>query len=1271
MKLQDEHLPGGIDYRAVLESLHAGITLIDRGYRVQAANLQQAAFFRKDPRSFVGKFCYETFEKRKAVCPHCPGKRAMATGGRCEAVTEGVREDGSRFPVRIQAFPVCGPGGKVTGFMEMVEDLSLLRHAEHELGMRNALLRAQNEASPDGILVVDPKGRMVSFNKRFLKMWGIPDRVAQSRSDKAALASVLGKLVDPDAFLRKVRRLYKRRTETSRDLIELKDGRTFERHSSPLNGEADAHYGRVWFFRDITEPRRLELSLRESEEKFRVLASSARDAIVAMDDQGRICYWNRAAARMFGYTEGEALGRPLHPMIGGGEHHAAHRKAIPRWRRTGSGAAVGKTLEFTARRKDGTEFPIELSLSSLRLGERWHGVGIARDISERKRRDAERELLLAVSGIFREEGSFKTACSRVAEELVSKLGATASMILRLSEDGAEGTPLAYRGPKLKCRSPHSPFPIPGTVPGLVLKAGRAVIEADARRRRERAFRCLRSDGTRSVVCVPVRLGRSIVATVGIRSREVRSDLRILHETLRAVGDILAAEMERRQAEESLKGSEEKFRAAFEYAKDAIFWADPSTGIIVNCNKAAELLLKKPASSIIGSHQTSLHPPSQKQRYRQHFQRHVQARLAQDDFAEVVDSTGKVVPVGISAQRFMFGGMDIQQGIFRDLSERQKAEDALRQSEQLYRALAQGIPDFVYLLDLKGRVLYSNRGLPRMPDPVGKGQRDLFPPETAKKHLKVIRRVIRAGEPSLREETVDWRGKSAVLENRLLPLKDPDGRVERLLGLSRDITERKRTEAALRESEARHRRIIESLRQEHFFYQHDTRGVFTYLSPSVTDILGYPLSRLLTHYATYLTDHPVNKEVIRRTNLSLKGVQQPPYLVEIFHRNRSKRWLRVVESPVRAPNGEVIAVEGMAQDITQRREAEEALRESEAKYRSLIETTRTGFLILDAKGRVLDANSEYVRLTGHRRLSEIKGKSVLRWTAPSARPRNASALKECIRKGFVQGLEIDYKDRSGRIIPIEINARVEGKRESMRIVSLCRDISERKRAEAELQSLRAAAAQSQETERRRLSRELHDGVGQMLSGVKFSLQSLPKDVASSPWDASQHVLRAANVLDRAISEVRRVSQNLIPSELEDLGLQPALMSLCRGFKERSGVRILARFQSVPARLDSRLSLALYRIAQEALANVERHAKARSVDLLLAARRGSIKLQVADDGRGYDPKRRQRGGADRGLGLGNISERVGALGGAMSLETGLGKGTKLSVDVPLTKTRSAHP
>lgn len=130
---------------------------------------------------------------------------------------------------------------------------------------------------------------------------------------------------------------------------------------------------------------------------------------------------------------------------------------------------------------------------------------------------------------------------------------------------------------------------------------------------------------------------------------------------------------------------------------------------------------------------------------------------------------------------------------------------------------------------------------------------------------------------------------------------------------------------LRENENKYKRLVEGLGPNFFIYSHDTKGVFQYLSPSIVGMLGYSTSEFATHYSKYLTNNPLNKEADKYTALSIKGIKQPPYLVEIYHKNKSIKILEVTETPVKDEKGVVIAVEGVAQDVTENKKAEEVLK----------------------------------------------------------------------------------------------------------------------------------------------------------------------------------------------------------------------------------------------------------------------------------------------------------------------------------------------------------
>ena len=183
-------------------------------------------------------------------------------------------EDGVERWVAARGQALFDEAGRAVRFVGTVLDVTGRKRAEEKLRFHRALLEAQSETSMEGILVVSAEGKIISFNQRYVEMWGIPDEVMALRSSETVLQAIHGKVLDPQGFLARVAYLYEHPGEESRDEILLKDGRTFDRYSSPIGGKYDAYYGRVWYFHDITERKRAEEAQRFLAETSATLSSS-------------------------------------------------------------------------------------------------------------------------------------------------------------------------------------------------------------------------------------------------------------------------------------------------------------------------------------------------------------------------------------------------------------------------------------------------------------------------------------------------------------------------------------------------------------------------------------------------------------------------------------------------------------------------------------------------------------------------------------------------------------------------------------------------------------------------------------------------------------------------------------------------------------------------------------------------------------------------------------------------------------------------------------
>ena len=224
-----------------------------------------------------------------------------------------------------------------------------------------------------------------------------------------------------------------------------------------------------------------------------------------------------------------------------------------------------------------------------------------------------------------------------------------------------------------------------------------------------------------------------------------------------------------------------------------------------------------------------------------------------------------------------------------------------------------------------------------------------------------------------------------------------------------------------------------------------------------------------------------------------------------------------------------------------------------------------------------------------------------------------------------------------------------------------NLRERRHADAKLKNLTERVFAAQEDERGRVARELHDGISQILVGVRYALDSARRRLERGDPKAGEPLAKGIDSLGEAIIEVRRISRDLRPGVLDDLGLGPAIKTLVEEFEARTGIE--SRFETVVFRnrLDDEAKIALYRIAQEALTNVERHAGAEQINVSLRGHRHGATLLIRDNGRGITAN---RSAASSGLGLRNMQERMEQLGGTLMVRNGKAGGTSIEATVPLS-------
>jgi PAS domain S-box-containing protein len=400
-------------------------------------------------------------------------------------------------------------------------------------------------------------------------------------------------------------------------------------------------------------------------------------------------------------------------------------------------------------------------------------------------------------------------------------------------------------------------------------------------------------------------------------------------------------------------------------------------------------------------------------------------------------------------------------------------------------------------------------------------------------------------------------------------------------------------------------------------------------------------------ARQLTD--VNRRVI--------ASEVPLTIEEQLEAADGTRFYHTVKFPVRDADGRLIAVGGISFDVTQRRRVEQALRESEVRLRHFFDATVEG-IVLHENGQIVDANQAAAMLFGYTSPEELVGRDIYDFSPPSDHEK----VRAQIRAGADHVYESFGLRKDGSIFPCEIcgkNIPYHGR--TIRVTAL-RDVTARKAVEAQLheytdrlQALSRRLLEVQEEERQYLARELHDEIGQALTGLQFTLELVERN-GTDGLRAGVHEARGQ--VRELTGRVRDLSLRLRPTMLDDLGLLPALLWHLDRFTAQTGVQVVLEHHGLDRRFAAEREVAAYRVVQEALTNVARHAGVQEAAVRIQLDAGMLHLEIEDQGVGFDFNAVLSSG--NCCGLSGMRQRVALLGGRIAVVSAPGAGTRLSAE-----------
>jgi len=1029
---------------------------------------------------------------------------------------------------------------------------------------------------------------------------------------------------------------------------------------------------------DVTERRLTEQALRASEERYRVLFEAAPVGIGISDRRGKVLASNKCMDEITGYSREE---------LGAIDLASTYVDLRQRERLLKTLKKSGKVRDFevTLKRKDGAVYSSLLNADQIELGGEKLILTTVRDISMRKRAEqAMQESEARYHAIFAaaENVSLITTDLAGSEARITEFSPGAERIFGHKRDEIVGKPLAI------LHRSEDVARFPKVIDTLRRKKVGLTQQTTLVRKNREEFPALLS-------VYPVFDGQ------GKMSRVLGVSIDI---------------SELKQAEAALRESEERFRNLFEHSNDAIF-IHTLDGTIQDVNHRACEMLGYEHDQLLGMPVQSLLPKEDEDASvsalrvtREGGSTRFETHLKRAD--------GSIVDVEISSRIFDEEKGTVA-GIARDITQRKRVEESLRQREQAERRFGEQLTVLHALtnelsmagsfdeLCLRAVELGRSRlGFDRMglwfvgdkPNTVvgsfgtdAKGQtcderavrNRVLPGTLTEKTLEGRTRVI----ASLNEALLDpagkliahgqrvvaslWDGQKIIgfisADNLLKGEPITDSHAE-LLGLYASalghLATRKRAEENLRRSEARYRALVEQIPAVTYTAGLDEASTTTFVSPQIESLIGYTP-------AEYQNDRDIWRKRLHRDDrervmaeVARAHAANERLLAEyrMIARDGREVWIHDEAETVYDDEGKPSFLLGVMYNITDRKRAEEALRESEARLRLILQHSTDGINICEMdpkthRRQLLLCNYRFVEMSGYSR-EELMAAGDIGSLARALETLEEQRINgQRLRRRLPHGGRASWIRPDGRenyyewtAAPIEVG-------EKLYIIGIDRDITERMRTEVALGDARRRLTTAREQERKHLAAELHDSVGQGLIALQLAMRAMSKSFENSgDTERAENAAHLCKQCDALIREIRGICRGLYPRSLE-LGVRAALEEVASGFQSQTNVKVNCRLPAKAGSLPADVEIALFRIAQEGITNAVRHGQAKKVSVEVGYEDEEAVLTITDDGTGFDPAK----AAGRGLGLSMMQERLQTVSGTMTIDSGP-KGTRICVRVP---------
>ena len=428
-------------------------------------------------------------------------------------------------------------------------------------------------------------------------------------------------------------------------------------------------------------------------------------------------------------------------------------------------------------------------------------------------------------------------------------------------------------------------------------------------------------------------------------------------------------------------------------------------------------------------------------------------------------------------------------------------------------------------------------------------------------------------------------------------------------------------------------------------------------------LGWPDSEDITLESFVDVIHPEDRQNVLAGLRDSIAHGELAFEFRVIYPNGSLDWFATHGRAEYDLEGNGLRIRGVAMEITERKQAAQEIESRESQLVEAQRIARLGSYEWDVRTSTVRRSEELCRIFGF-----LPGQFAPSYEGYLARvhPEDRSRTKAIIDRSFELGRPFDFEERivrpdgSIRILHSQGEWSLDENQRPVKLVGICQDITERKRAETEIRSLTARLIHAQEEERTRLARELHDDLSQQIAALSIAASNLRKGIATEDAQSQAQTERIQQKLMHLADSVRQLSHSLHPALLEYTGLGAALQSYCAEFSTLTGMEVLFAATGSFEHLPKPAALCLYRVAQEALQNVLKHARVKLARVAIEASAEMVRLTVSDEGAGMD---QNDSATPQGLGLVSIQERARLVNGTVRIESRPNQGTTLSVTVPM--------